>query len=152
MSARTFPRIAIGVIIICSALELSSQFLKARRIKKVQAARTDTVMEASEDPGVEAIDAAADPAAAPDDGAKKAEKKDYRGPLGIVVAMILYFILFKPLGFILTGILVCTGLCLYFKAKTMWAVITGVAIPILVYMLFAVALGTPLPKGVLFFL
>jgi len=167
VTSRSFPRIAIGAIILFCIIELIAQFMIARRTKTKQAQSTETALAASvtqgdetegsatleteENLAIEAGDALTDVAKL-GNSAEKTKKSDYLGLLGIAAGVIFYLLMYRPLGYLITGIIVCTWLCLIFKAKPLYAVMTGFALPILIYLMFAVALRTPLPKGLLPFL
>lgn len=76
--------------------------------------------------------------------------------IGLVTA-VLYFLLFKTVGFVLcsvVSIFVMEVLLLNEPFKKAWPLVTAVAIlaPILIQLVFGVALKVPLPAGLLSFL
>lgn len=76
--------------------------------------------------------------------------------IGLVTA-VLYFLLFKKVGFVLcsmVSIFVMEVLLLNEPFKKAWPLVTSVAIlaPIAIYLIFGVALKVPLPAGLLSFL
>ena len=76
--------------------------------------------------------------------------------IGLVTA-VLYFLLFKKVGFVLcsmVSIFVMEVLLLNEPFKKAWPLVTGVAViaPIVIQLVFGVALKVPLPAGLLSFL
>ena len=76
--------------------------------------------------------------------------------IGLVTA-VLYFLLFKTVGFVLcsmVSIFVMEVLLLNEPFKKAWPLVTGVAViaPIVIQLVFGVALKVPLPAGLLSFL
>lgn len=76
--------------------------------------------------------------------------------IGLVTA-VLYFLLFKKVGFVLCSIVsifVMEVLLLNEPFKKAWPLVTGVAViaPIVIQLVFGVALKVPLPAGLLSFL
>lgn len=76
--------------------------------------------------------------------------------IGLVTA-VLYFLLFKKVGFVLcsmVSIFVMEVLLLNEPFKKAWPLVTSVAIlaPIAIYLIFGMALKVPLPAGLLSFL
>ena len=76
--------------------------------------------------------------------------------IGLVTA-VLYFLLFKKVGFVLcsmVSIFVMEVLLLNEPFKKAWPLVTGVAViaPIVIRLVFGVALKVPLPAGLLSFL
>ena len=76
--------------------------------------------------------------------------------IGLVTA-VLYFLLFKKVGFVLcsmVSIFVMEVLLLNEPFKKAWPLVTGVAVivPVVIYLVFGMALKVPLPAGLLSFL
>ena len=76
--------------------------------------------------------------------------------IGLVTA-VLYFLLFKTVGFVLcsmASIFIMEVLLLNEPFKKAWPLVTGVAViaPIVIQLVFGVALKVPLPAGLLSFL
>lgn len=68
----------------------------------------------------------------------------------VLVLLLVYAVLFKQLGFIVSSLLVVTSLARLFDATWGKALITGVVMSIVGYFLFTAALGISLPSGYLF--
>lgn len=68
----------------------------------------------------------------------------------VLVLLLVYAVLFRQLGFIVSSLLVVTALARLFDATWGKALITGVVMSIVGYFLFTAALGISLPSGYLF--
>ncbi|QNI04373.1 tripartite tricarboxylate transporter TctB family protein [Halomonas sp. SH5A2] len=68
----------------------------------------------------------------------------------VLVLLLVYAVLFRQLGFIVSSLLVVTALARLFDATWGKALITGIAMSIVGYFLFTAALGISLPSGYLF--
>lgn len=71
-----------------------------------------------------------------------------------VAAIVIYFIILKPVGFIIASICIVfveTLILLNEPMKKAWPLVVGVSVgtPIILYLIFGVFLGVPLPHGVL---
>ncbi|QPL45869.1 tripartite tricarboxylate transporter TctB family protein [Halomonas sp. A40-4] len=68
----------------------------------------------------------------------------------VLVLLLVYAVLFRQLGFIVSSMLVVTALARLFDATWGKALITGIVMSIVGYFLFTAALGISLPSGYLF--
>ncbi|MCW4150347.1 tripartite tricarboxylate transporter TctB family protein [Vreelandella janggokensis] len=68
----------------------------------------------------------------------------------VLVLLLVYAVLFRQLGFIVSSMLVVTALARLFDATWGKALITGIIMSIVGYFLFTAALGISLPSGYLF--
>ncbi|OAZ93519.1 tripartite tricarboxylate transporter TctB family protein [Halomonas sp. G11] len=68
----------------------------------------------------------------------------------VLVLLLVYAVLFRQLGFIVSSLLVVTALARLFDATWGKALITGIVMSIVGYFLFTAALGISLPSGYLF--
>ncbi|WP_280546234.1 tripartite tricarboxylate transporter TctB family protein [Halomonas sp. 11-S5] len=68
----------------------------------------------------------------------------------VLVLLLVYAVLFRQLGFIVSSLLVVTALARLFDATWGKALITGVVMSIVGYFLFSAALGISLPSGYFF--
>ncbi|WP_136256003.1 tripartite tricarboxylate transporter TctB family protein [Onishia niordana] len=68
----------------------------------------------------------------------------------VLALLLVYAVLFRQLGFIVSSLLVVTVLARLFDATWGKALITGVVMSIVGYFLFTAALGISLPSGYLF--
>lgn len=68
----------------------------------------------------------------------------------VLVLLLVYAVVFRQLGFIVSSLLVVTALARLFDATWGKALITGVVMSIVGYFLFTAALGISLPSGYLF--
>ena len=69
----------------------------------------------------------------------------------LVASLVIYAILFKPLGAILTGIFVLLIMMSVKRVGLIFAIPFSIGAPILVYLLFRNVLNVPLPRGPLTF-
>jgi len=88
----------------------------------------------------------------PSDEDKKKRKGDWARLSAVAIICLLYYLLFQPLGFLLSSLLFMLGF-LAFLGVRKWHVILplSVLVPLCVYLLFKTILGAPLPDGLLYF-
>jgi putative tricarboxylic transport membrane protein len=88
----------------------------------------------------------------PSDEDKKKRKGDLARLGAVALICLLYYLLFQPLGFLLSSLLFMLGF-LTFLGVRKWHVILplSVLVPLCVYLLFKTILGAPLPDGLLYF-
>ena len=78
--------------------------------------------------------------------------EDARPARGLIVALailVLYPVLMPRLGALATGIALTCGLLLLAGARPSRLAIVGLAVPFVAWLLFAEAIGIPLPRGLL---
>ena len=83
---------------------------------------------------------------------RKKLKGEWARLSAVAIICLLYYLLFQPLGFLLSSLLFMLGF-LTFLGVRKWHVILplSVLVPLCVYLLFKTILGAPLPDGLLYF-
>jgi len=83
---------------------------------------------------------------------RKKLKGEWARLSAVATICLLYYLLFQPLGFLLSSLLFMLGF-LTFLGVRKWHVILplSVLVPLCVYLLFKTILGAPLPDGLLYF-
>ena len=84
------------------------------------------------------------------------DKKKLKGRwarLGAVAFIcLLYYLLFQPLGFLLSSLLFMLGFLMFLGVRRWYVVLPlSILVPLCVYLLFKTILGAPLPDGLLYF-
>ncbi len=68
----------------------------------------------------------------------------------VCVIMILYVLIMPTIGFILDSIILCTALAIFMKSKWWQVLVSGIALPIILYFLFRLVYVT-MPTGTLWY-
>jgi len=96
------------------------------------------------------------PKAKSNDLASQKEKEDIKGGLMTVALIIVYAVLFKPLGFIVSTFLylMLQMIVLCDKDKRNWKIITSISViaPVLIYLFFVYVVERPMPQGFITFI
>jgi putative tricarboxylic transport membrane protein len=84
------------------------------------------------------------------------DKKKLKGQwsrLGaLAIICLLYYLLFQPLGFLLSSVLFMLGFLTFLGVRRWYVVLPlSILVPLCVYLLFKTILGAPLPDGLLYF-
>jgi amino acid transporter len=70
--------------------------------------------------------------------------------LPLCVLMFFYVIVLPVLGYIISTMILCVLIALYFQAKWWHAILAGLILPVVIYFIFT-RIGVPLPRGILYF-
>ena len=81
---------------------------------------------------------------------EKASTFDLKNVFPLFIILLANIILLPYLGYIITTLISCVLVALYFKAHFWPAVLLGILLSPLIYFLF-VKIGVPLPRGILYF-
>ena len=88
---------------------------------------------------------------AKDSGERPAGKKWVRW-VGVGIICIGYYILFQPLGFLLSSALFMLAFLIFLGTRKWYALLfLSTLVPLSIYILFKTILGAPLPEGLLYF-
>ncbi len=79
----------------------------------------------------------------------RASRKEKAGALLVILAVVLYILLVDRLGFVPLAFLILAGLMLALGVSARWSIGLGVALTVLLYLLFGRLLHVPLPGGLL---
>ncbi|HBJ33182.1 MAG TPA: hypothetical protein DDZ51_00155 [Planctomycetaceae bacterium] len=69
--------------------------------------------------------------------------------LGVLFALVFYWFVSEPLGFILSAILILGGLLVLFRVPRVTAMVVAITASVVTYQVFAILLRVPLPRGFL---
>lgn len=128
VTAQTFPKVAIVLIILFSILELARLFLRYHQDKYGNFRSRNTIQKNTEDN-----------LKLPEDPKK----------IAYTIAGLLFMAMFVNMfGFVLAGTIMCVGLSYYYKAGLWKSLLVGIITPILLYYIFVHVFNIPLPNGV----
>jgi putative tricarboxylic transport membrane protein len=83
---------------------------------------------------------------------KKKRKVEWARLSAVAIICLLYYLLFQPLGFLLSSLLFMLGFLTFLGVRRWYVVVPlSILVPLCVYLLFKTILGAPLPEGLLYF-
>ena len=81
---------------------------------------------------------------------KKENTNELKSVFIMFVIMFVYILLLGRLGYIISTIMAVVAVGLFFKARLWQAILLGILLPPIIYLLFT-RVGVPLPRGILYF-
>lgn len=79
----------------------------------------------------------------------RASRQEKISALFVVLAVVLYILVVEQLGFVPLTLLILGGLMLKLGVSARWSALLGIALTLLLYVLFGRLLRVPLPRGLL---
>jgi divalent metal cation (Fe/Co/Zn/Cd) transporter len=121
ITARTFPKFAIGILFVSSFIESTINLYKMYKIRK----SGDLFMTS-------------------ETAQKLSKQETVLRPLVVIISILFFVLLFQKIGFLISAFLLCGGLVWYFGGKYWQIAVIGLGVPLIMYYLFKYILYVPL--------